>query len=427
MDDLNTDDQSNGFGSLDSAEADDLFNKHLSASGQEFDDLDDDDGDSPDPDGDDNRERGSDRDGDDKGRKNDGFDDDPDFDEDDDEWEDDPDFDEDDDEDEDLDDDEEEEEDDDEDEDLDDDEESFLDGARLPKGGMERIQKNKDLKAVYNGMQRHFTRQNEERNHQLRQLESERGRYNQFRELLRDPKKFVPYMTNLLRNERSVGAEIFSRVASGKDKGEFLVAMAIEDPSGWDAAAEEVEALREDKDKLELYKERLEVKAERNRTRQQQQDMYRQRFDQNLGTVRHHTLTAARSLRIEKDNMDQVFDAVAEQVKANSKKDGTIELSAKEIRSIVKAEKAKMDRWERKYLARRQKKDVRSKQKSTRRRASNAKRRGKRSSGPRNRAGAKVSRKRKSRGKPKSALDQERALDRGLSRSFDKYLDAQGL
>ena len=288
-----------------------------------------------------------------------------------------------------------------------------LDEIRLTRADREAIESDPKLKKAHRAMQRGYTKLHQEMRQEQREVQAERRQYAEFHEIQRDPQKFARYMGNIGRKYPDVGAAVLGRLATGKQKAEYLTAVALDDTKTFESVVELVEELQGSPEKMQLYKERQDVAIQRARNKADLRRMNQRRFDRQYAGIQATTERLARAAGIDKADMKFVMEQVNAEVRRATAKDGRINLEERDLRQVVRTAYGTISRWEKRWRDRQRQREVRNGQKTTRRRARTAKNR-RSSTAPRSRSGRKATDKQRPirRSKEKTQADRDRNLDR---------------
>jgi hypothetical protein len=225
-----------------------------------------------------------------------------------------------------------------------------------------RIEKDPALKKLHRSMQGDYTRKTtavKDRERAIEQIESD----------LRDPDKSADFIARIYKRQPDVAAAAFERVATGDSARDFLVAIGIQTPEVFEKAYDRVRELLDDESAMKAHKAD-QARAQRDQDlARREAGIRRQTFQKDYDRVSTLAAREADKVGIEPDEADDLADRLKEMIRGRVKEDGSIDLSASDVKALVKREKARIDEQYRRASERARKKLARESQDATKRKA----------------------------------------------------------
>lgn len=218
------------------------------------------------------------------------------------------------------------------------------------------IEKNPTLRKIHKLMQRDYTRKTTEVSARERAVETRAERLDSFEKAVRSPKGMVQFLTKNLRDHMDVVGPAFEAVATGQGGFDFLVEVGLHSPEMFRKAADRVDELESDETEKSRHVRARDAKSDEERVKRDRLKLAQERFDTASGKLMSTALRVAKSLRVHKDDLEDVRAAVLKKIDEKVRQDGSIAFSPAEVKKVVKKAKreidARLDRAERRLASR---------------------------------------------------------------------------
>lgn len=130
----------------------------------------------------------------------------------------------------------------------------------------------------------------------------------------------------------------------GADTHGFLVEVGLSNPEALEKALERVQELQSDEAEMRRHKRDTEQTVRERTLARREEDARRATFGRDYDRITAAATAEAKRLGVDKDDMPRVTEALKARVRGRVQKDGSIDLSAADIRAVARETKAELDR-----------------------------------------------------------------------------------
>ena len=235
--------------------------------------------------------------------------------------------------------------DDDSDEDEEEEEDDEVDVLETPSAEERKaIEKDPGLRKIHKLMQADYTRKTTEISERERATEQRQARLDAFEKAVQTPAGMKEFLTRNLHDHMDIVGAAFESVATGPGGLDFLVEVGLHNPEVFRKAADKVDLLESDEDEKARHIRDRDGKADDLRRKRDRLKLAQEKFDTQSGKLMTAALRTAKALKIHKDDLGEVQQAVIQEIDGHVQKDGTIDLTPAAVKRAVKKVKHTIDK-----------------------------------------------------------------------------------